>query len=355
MKKFAFAILLFVVANRVSARQNEGASPARGQMNQMASTGIAPPRLDISCGLLPPGGVCLDLDNGKVELLHVQGNVYMISGAGANIAVQIGDRSVMVVNTGLAQASDKVIAAIRALTDKPIFFIVSTSADNDDTGGNANLAKAGVTLANAFGEAPGTIEGVEVSAGAAIFAQSNVLDRMSSSAGQKASLPTDTYDTDDWRLYNGESIYLFHAPNAHTDGDTIVLFRGSDVLSTGNLFYPLISYPIIDRKSGGSIDGLINGLNQIIELLVAKEDEEGGTYVIPGYGPISDRNDVVTYRDMVTVIRARISAMVKEGMTLEQVKAAKPTLDYDGIGNYGATKDLFVESVYQDLKGKKTR
>jgi glyoxylase-like metal-dependent hydrolase (beta-lactamase superfamily II) len=331
----ALALIFGVGAGIASARQAAG-----GRVDPSI-------HLDSTCGQFPPGGVCMRLENGKVELLHVQGNVYMIAGAGGNIAVQVGDQSVMVVNTGVARMSDTVISAIHALTDKPIFYIVATNMDEDYTGGNAKLAKVGWTMPTGS-TVPDEPEG------AAILAHLNVLNRMSAPAGQKApapeeTWPTDTYDKNDWKIYNGESIYLVHVPAAHTDGDSVVLFRGSDVVSTGDLFNPMVSYPVIDDKKGGSIDGFVKGLNQLIDMLVGKENEEGGTYVIPGHGAICDRNDVVNYRDMVTVIRARIASMVEEGMTLDQVKSAKPTLDYDGLGTYGATKDMFIEAVYRDL------
>jgi len=345
--EFLAVLVLIAAVGRASAGQGESspqsALPLRHQ--------------DELCRPLPPGGVCLQLDNGKVQLLHVQGNVYMLAGAGGNIAVQIGDQSVMVVDAGVADMSDKVISVIRALTDKPLFFIISTNMDDDYIGGNAKLSQAGWALPNAsnipFGHDVSNLTGLKLPSGAAIVGHINMLDRMSAPTGQKAPVaeelwPTDTYEGDDWRLYNGESVYIYHVP-AHTDGDSVVLFRGSDVICTGDLFNPLNSYPVIDLKKGGSIDGYIDGLNQIIELMVAKENKEGGTYVIPGHGPISDRNDVVNYRDMVTVLRARIAAMVEEGKTVEQVKAANPTFDYDGLGNYGATKDMFIEAVYQDL------
>jgi glyoxylase-like metal-dependent hydrolase (beta-lactamase superfamily II) len=282
----------------------------------------------------------------------------MISGVGANVTVQIGTHDVMVVDTGVARMSHEVIAAIRALTDKPIFLIVATSMDEDHAGGNAIISQAGWASPNSdnipLGHDVSDILGLKLPPGAAILAHINMLNRMSAPSGQKAPVPqeiwpTDTYSTDDWRMYNGEEVYLYHVPAAHTDGDTIVLFRRSGVVSTGDLFTPLTSYPVIDLEKGGSIDGFIAGLNQIIDLLVPEENEEGGTYVIPGHGRICDRHEVVNYRDMVTIIRGRIDAMVKEGMTLEQVKAAQPTADYDVLGHYGATKDMFIEAVYRDL------
>jgi cyclase len=142
-------------------------------------------------------------------------------------------------------------------------------------------------------------------------------------------------------------------PNAHTDGDILVFFRRSDVLATGDLFITT-GYPYIDRASGGNINGYIQGLNKIIDITVPSNVNEGGTMVIPGLGRLTDEMDVVEYRDAITIIRDRIQAMVKKGMTLEQVRAAEPTLDFDP--RYGATSGFwttaqFVEAVYRDLSG----
>ena len=300
----------------------------------------------------------------KVELLHVQGNVYMIAGAGANITVQVGNRFVIVVDAGVSQMSGEILEAIRSITDKHILFVIDTSADDDHTGGNENLSKAGWALPNASINPleNGAPTGLTLPSGASILSHINVLNRMSAPTG-KASLapssrwPTDTYEGEDWRLYNGEEVYIYHAPNAHTDGDSYILFRRSGVVSTGDIF-TLASYPVIRADQGGSLNGLIDALNTIIELLVPEENEEGGTYVIPGHGRICDRNDVVNYRDMVTIIRGQIDAMLDKGMTLDQVKAARPTLEFDGL--YGVTNgpwttDTFVEAVYQELTKNKAR
>jgi len=299
---------------------------------------------------------------GKIEVLHVQGNVYMIAGAGANITVQVGPQFVIVVDSGLAQRSAEVLAAIRNLTDKHILFVIDTSADADHTGGNGKLSQAGWALPNSSLNPldSGSKGGLNLPPGASIIAHINVLNRMSEPADKEklvdSSLwPSDTYETRYWRLYNGEGVFMYHPPNAHTDGDTYVLFRKSDVVSTGDLF-TMTSYPVIKADEGGSITGTIEALNQIIELLEPEENEEGGTYVIPGHGRICDRNDVVNYRDMATIVRGRIQALIKKGMTLDQVKAAQPTLDYDGL--YGSTSgpwttDMFVTAVYQELSKAK--
>jgi glyoxylase-like metal-dependent hydrolase (beta-lactamase superfamily II) len=291
----------------------------------------------------------------------VQGNVYVIYGAGANITVQVGDQVVIVVDSGISQRSDEVLAAIRSVTDKHILFIINTSADEDHTGGNENLSKTGWALPNS---ARSPIQQGEsrfrMIPGASIIAHYNVLRRMSERKDPpvpSALWPTDSYDTRYWRLYNDEGVFIYHPPNAHTDGDSYVFFRKSDVVSVGDIL-TLASYPLIKADQGGSIDGVIAALNQIIEILEPKENEESGTYVIPGYGHICDRHDVVDYRDMVTIIRGRIQYFIKQGMTLEEVKAAKPTLDYDGL--YGATTgpwttDMFVEAVYRELSNTKSK
>ena len=164
--------------------------------------------------------------------------------------------------------------------------------------------------------------------------------------------PTDTYFPEEKDIFfNDEAVMLYHDQAAHTDGDTIVFFRRSDVVVSGDIFVTT-SYPVIDSQSGGSVHGIINGLNRILDLTVPKHEQEGGTYVIPGHGHVCDESEVLEYRDMVTIVRDRIEDMAKRGMTVEQVKAAKPTLDYDL--HYGAdsgpwTTAMFIEAVYRDV------
>jgi glyoxylase-like metal-dependent hydrolase (beta-lactamase superfamily II) len=275
----------------------------------------------------------------------------MLVGAGSNIAVQLGDNAVVLVDSGLPQMSPQVLAAIRTLSQKPIEFIINTSVDADHTGGNHNLAQAGHFISGMNGEIPG----------ASIVSQIAVLDRMTAASGKETNAPqelwpTDTYDNDKWALFNDEAIVLEHPHAAHTDGDSVVFFRRSDVISAGDIFTP-DRYPMIDLAKGGSINGEIDALNRLLEMMVPHADEEGGTYVIPGHGRICDRAAVTNYRDMVTIVRDRIEDLVKKGKTLEQVKASKPTLDYDG--EYGAdsgpwTTDMFIEAVYRDLGAAKS-
>jgi cyclase len=283
------------------------------------------------------------MDNGRVHVQHVQGRVYMLVGAGANITVQVGDEAVVLVDAGGSDMSEEVLNAIRTLSNRPIEFIIDTSVDPDHIGGNEEISKAGHYDSGQPGE----------KSGAGIVGQLKLLNRLSDASAKMPStaLPTDTYDGDSWAFFNDEAIMLYHPPTAHTDGDSFVFFRRSDVISTGDIFVPS-SYPVIETGMGGSIDGVIDGLNQIIAIMVPRENEEGGTYLIPGHGRVCDRTDIVNYRDAMTIIRARIQDMVARGMTLEQVKAAKPTFDYDGI--YGAdtgawTTSMFVDAIYNDL------
>jgi cyclase len=297
-------------------------------------------------------------DEPSVYTLSVRGNVYMLATEAGNMTVQVGDQGVLLVDTPAADLGAPVLAAIRRLSDKPIHYIVNTCSHEDHTGANAYLAKAGL---NRPGRSP-LLAGVGGNSGntTSVVAHDNVLKRMGGLEGahtsrDPAALPTDTYITDDMDLFfNGEGIQILHQPSAHTDGDSIVFFRRSDVLVTGDLFLTT-GYPHIDAASGGSIDGLLAALNRIVKLTVPMRNQEGGTMVVPGRGRLSDEMDVVEYRNMVTIVRDRIQSLIDEGKTVDQVKAAKPTLDYDTrYGTVGGPHagSTFVEAVFRDLKGK---
>jgi cyclase len=296
----------------------------------------------------------------EVRIWPVQGNVYMLVGDGANITVQVGDQGVLLVDTGLAKMSDKLLVAVRSLSDKPIRYIIDTDDDPDHVGGNENLAKAGSTITG--GNVVGDI-GASAGETAAVIAFQSILDRMSMPKENQSAMPQGAWPTDTYTVpqksfwFNGESIRVFHQPGL-TDGDSMVYFRRSDVVSAGDIFRT-DSYPVFDLKRGGSIQAVIEGLNRILDLTVPADDkskDEGGTMVIPGHGRLCDQADVVVYQEMVTIIRDRIQDMVNKGMTLEQVKAAKPTMDYDPI--YGTNKglwttEIFVEAVYRSLSEKR--
>jgi cyclase len=302
------------------------------------------------------GGGQPNFANVEVHVLPVQGNIYMLVGAGGNVTLQIGEDGVLLVDTSVAEMSDKIVAAIRKLTDKPIRYIINTHAHPDHVGGNQNIGRQGMTIAG--GGNTGFVSDIEK--GAAILAHENVQSQMSAPTGRQsayppAAWPTDTFFTKRKDLFfNGEAIEILHQPNAHTDGDVFVFFRRSDVVSAGDIF-GTETYPVIDHMLNGSINGIIDALNRLLDITIPKDKQEGGTYVIPGHGRLSDEADVLEYRDMLTIIRDRVQDMVKKGMTLEQVKAARPTLDYDA--RYGATSgfwttEMFIQAVYDDLRKK---
>jgi glyoxylase-like metal-dependent hydrolase (beta-lactamase superfamily II) len=287
-----------------------------------------------------------NLSNVEIHILPVQGNVYMLVGAGGNMTVQVGADGVLVVDTQYAALSDKILAAMRTLSKGPIRYIVNTHHDADHTGGNQPIRKAGSTIAG--GNVSGDIQ--DAAEGAQIIAHDNVVRRMGKAPS--GSLPTSTYLGEQKKLFfNGEGIEVIHPPDAHTDGDSIVFFRRSDVISTGDIF-TTASYPVIDLAAGGSIQGIIDGLNRLVDMIIPVYGQEGGTLVIPGHGRLSDFGDVLNCREMTIIIRDRVQDMIKKGMTLEQVKAARPTRDYDPL--YGSvpgwTTDMFVDAVYKSLK-----
>jgi glyoxylase-like metal-dependent hydrolase (beta-lactamase superfamily II) len=310
-------------------------------------------------GLASVPGAQESVDQADVHVLPVQGNIYMLVGAGANITVQVGETGVLLVDTGLPAMSDQVLAAVRTLSDKPIRFIIDTTDDPDHVGGNEKIAKAGSTITG--GNVVGDI-GASAGNTAAVIAFQTILDRMSATTGKQSAAPQGAWPTDAYESsqksfwFNGDSIRIFHQPG-HTDADSMVYFRREDVISSGDVFRT-DSYPVIDLARGGSIQGIVAGLNHLLDLTIpadVKSKDEGGTMVIPGHGRLCDQADVVVYQEMVTIIRDRVQDMVSKGMTLEQVKAARPTRDYDPL--YGTDKgpwttDMFVEAVYRNLSAK---
>jgi glyoxylase-like metal-dependent hydrolase (beta-lactamase superfamily II) len=319
------------------------------------------------------------------QTLHIRGPLYMIAGAGGNVTVSVGLDGVLLVDSGSAAMTDKVLAEIRRLQrevgtryeeklsygaetrstleseraapapPKPIRFIINTSDDPDHIGGNERIAKQGRTITG--GNVAGDLRSVVETA--AVYSHENTQLRMAGADGGPAlpsgMWPTDTYHSEYYKLssyFNGEGIQLMAAPAAHTDGDTWVWFRGTDVIATGDIFN-LDSYPVIDVKRGGSINGVLNALNALLDYSFAEVRSEGGTMIVPGHGRLGDMSDVGYYRDLLTIIRDRVQDMIKKGMTLEQVKAAKPSFDYDP--RYGSktgpwTTDMFIEAVYSSLK-----
>jgi len=296
-----------------------------------------------------------DFDKVVIDTVKVRDNVYMLVGAGGNTTVFTGDEGILVVDTQFAPLSTKILNAIRAISTGPIRYVVSTHMHGDHIGGNEAIAKAGRTRAG--GNVVGDL-GAGATSQATVIAHENVLTRLSAppAAGQQAvpfgQWPTETFFGKKREfLFNGEAVQIIHEPKAHTDGDSVVFFRKSDVVATGDLF-TTVMYPFIDVANGGSMNGYIDGLNAILDITVPSNVNEGGTMVIPGHGRLSDEQDVIEYRDMATIVRDRIKEYVKRGMTLEQVKAKKPTLDFDG--RYGSdtgfwTTSMFIETIYKEM------
>jgi glyoxylase-like metal-dependent hydrolase (beta-lactamase superfamily II) len=318
--------------------------------------------------LLPSGpqqaSRALDPDphDGEIHVLPVQGNIYMLIGDGGNIAVQVGaEQGPLVVDTGAGRLSDKVIAAIRKLSDKPIQFIVNTSIHADHTGGNIKLRAAGQ---DPDAGSPGSFFSTafaDAGRGATIIGHQNVENRLSAPAGNAAPMASEGWPTDTYvegrrrKIHNGDPVEIFWEPNAITDGDSIVQFRRSDVIVTGDILNTT-QYPFIDVNNGGSVQGEIAALNDILDRTVSFKQEEG-TLLIPGHGRLCDEWEVTEYRDMVVIVRDRVQAMIKKGATVAQVKAARVTADYDtrlGATSGPWTTDMFVEAVYTSLQQAKS-
>jgi len=303
-----------------------------------------------------------------VVTLQVQPNFYVLTGAGANVAVQLGPDGIVVVDSGTASMSDALLDAIKRLSERPIRYIINTGGDLDHVGGNEALAKAGRSIFPsggtnvAQGGGGAVANAMSNNGGASIVGTEGLLARMSALTGTAAfptvAWPTETFTRKQKQLYlNREGIQVIHQPAAHSDSDAIVFFRRSDVIVAGDVF-DLTRFPVIDVEKGGSVQGEIAALNEIIALAIPPIPlpfQEGGTVVVPGHGRISEQAEVVEYRDMVTIIRDVIQDLIASGKTLEEVKAAAPTRGYTrryGSSSGSWTTDMFVEAVFKSLKSR---
>ncbi len=305
----------------------------------------------------------------------------MIAGAGANIVASVGKDGVLLVDSGAAAMTDKVIATVQELSrlvtaspmaqkscvgvvsgclwwnsseflsvtsapprPKPIVGIINTSFDPDHMGGNAAIAAAGRSHIGLAAQE------------AWIIAHKDAPPRQGKGpAIQGAALPSETYSEAYKKLnfFNGEGVVIWHQPKAHTAGDSVVQFRESEVLAVGDILN-MANYPVIDIEKGGSVQGIIDSLNWILDMAVVEHMMEGGTMIIPGHGRITDSADVAYYRDMMTIVRDRVREMMKRGMSLQQIQSAKLTRDYDPrfARNPSWTPDMFIESIYRSLNPK---
>jgi cyclase len=335
--------------------------------------------------------------DGQVHVLPIQGNIYMLVADGTNITASIGRDGIAVVNTGSAQMSEKVLAALNDLAraavspaapntcfgancpvsaswsspyfnaviasprpPQPVRYVMNTSAALEHVGGNQKISES-AAYRRAGGQSGFGAAVRAIGDNATIIAHEGVAATLSADNGKTVPVeawPTETFFDDFHKVseyVNGEPVILYSAPAANTDGDSFVFFRHSEVIAAGNLF-STISYPLIDTSKGGTIQGVIGGLNRILDIAVAEYRSQGGTWIVPSHGRLSDTADVASYRNMLVMIRDRIADLKGKGMTLAQVRAARPTLDFDG--RYGSTTgpwttDMFIEAVYRTLPDAK--
>jgi cyclase len=286
--------------------------------------------------ILAATAVFAQQDFSKVEIktTKLAGNLYMLEGQGGAIGVLTGADGVLMVDSQFAPLTERIVAAIKAIDSGPIRFLINTHVHGDHTGGNANLGAMGVTII----ARPQLRARLEKPAPTATGAPA--------APAPAAALPRLTYDAPMTFYMNGEQVQLIPIPSAHTDGDTLVKFVTADVIMTGD-FYRSTGYPNIDRANGGTLTGMLAGLNKIIELAGPS------TKILPGHGAIVDKAAVAAHRDMIIGVRDKVAPMVKKGMTAEQVTAAKPTSDYDAkMGDTGTTGPRFVGQLYAELGGK---
>jgi glyoxylase-like metal-dependent hydrolase (beta-lactamase superfamily II) len=274
-----------------------------------------------------------DFSQVQIKTTKIAGNFYTLEGQGGTIGVLAGPDGVLMVDAQFAPLSDKIIAAIKQVSDGRIRFLINTHVHGDHTGGNENIAKTGAT----------------------ILARENLRARLAKPAPQAngqpgvpappMALPMLTYDSQITIRMNGEEVQLVPVPVAHTDGDTMVYFPAANVIMTGD-FYRSTGYPNIDRANGGTMNGMLSGFDAIVRL--GRSD----TKIIPGHGAIVDKGAVMAHKEMMMAVRDKVQALVRQNKTQDEVIAAKPTAEFDAkvTGATPATADRFVGQLYQELK-----
>ena len=270
-----------------------------------------------------------DFSKVEIKTTKITDKFYTLEGQGGTIGALVGPDGVFLVDTQFAPLTEKIVAAVKKISSSPIKFVVNTHLHGDHTGGNENFGKLGAVL----------------------FSRDQLRARLARPAGTAApapaqALPVVTYDGPVTLHMNGEDVQLIPIRSAHTDGDTLVRFVGLDILMTGD-YYRSIQYPNIDRNNGGSLAGMIDGLGATIGLAGPN------TKIIPGHGAIVDRNAVTAHRDMMLVLRDRVATLIKQGKTLPDIIASKPTADLDSkVEQPGTTGERFINQLYAELGGK---
>lgn len=290
----------------------------------------------------------LPINSSEIDVLPVQGKIHMIATGGSNIAVMIGEQGLIVVDSGNIEASNNVIEAIQKLSALPVRYLINTSPLPSHLDGNLGIYTIGEPRLGS-GEA-------EIGFSIPTIGHANGLTHLATTLIDEAPFekwPNSTFFSKKKSLFlNGEPVDIELQPAAITDADLFVHFRQSDVLVAGDIFNTS-SYPHFYPELGGSLQGVIDGLNRIIDIAVPEFNQQGGTLIIPGHGRLASESDVVEYRDMLTIIRDRVQIMISEGLTFEEVLAARVTLEYDPIYGYESgewTTGMFLEAVYEDLR-----
>lgn len=270
----------------------------------------------------------------KVKSQRVAGNVYMLEGSGGNIGVFVGVDGVFIVDDQFAPLTEKIVAEIRKLSDGKIRFLINTHMHSDHVGGNENLGEMGALIVAHDTVRSRMAEGIY-----------SFISKKRGDPAPAIALPTVTYSQDVSFHLNGEQVHVFHVSPAHTDGDSFVHFKGSNVLHLGDVF-GTSGYPVIDVPNGGRFAGVIDAIERAIKLAGPN------TRIIPGHGEISDIDDLLEVRDMLVIVRDRIQKLVDDGKDLEAVLAAAPTAEYDARWGQGfMPASFFIETVYRELKG----